>query len=279
MTTMTSVGAGEVTQVSLIRAELIKFRTLRSTWFSLVVMLVLTVGLGWLFGFARAHEFHQEMRRLAAGQETQFGLQIIPDAATISLNGIMLAQLVIGVLGVLIVSGEYASRMILATIAATPRRLPVLFAKAAVFTVVVGVVAEIAMVLAFIVGQAALHSTGQSASWSSVGAARAVFGGGLYLICIGLLGVGLAFILRNTAGAISTLMGLVLVLPLLAQALPHPWNNDVSKFLPLIAGTQIIQTPYRDPAQLSPWVGLGVAALWALAALAIGAIVLDRRDA
>ncbi len=279
MSTMTAVGEGSVTQGSLIRAELIKFRSLRSTWFSLALMVILTVGLGWLFGFARAHEYHQDMHRIASGQTIGLAFPIIPDAATISLNGIMLAQLVIGVLGVLIVSSEYASRMILTTTSSTPRRLPVLFAKVAVFTVVVGIVAEIAMVFAFIVGQGRAEEHPSVRVGSSPGAARAVFGGGLYLICIGLLGVGLAFILRNTAGAISTLMALVLVLPLLAQALPHPWNNDVSKYLPLIAGTQIITTPYRDPAQLAPWAGLGVAALWALAALVLGGIVLRRRDA
>ncbi|HEY3737365.1 MAG TPA: ABC transporter permease subunit [Jatrophihabitans sp.] len=270
MTTMTPVGTGSVTQLSILRSEWIKLRSLRSTWWSLGMMVVFTAGLGWLFGFARAHDFHKNVRN--------GGLMFIPDPATISLNGIMLAQLVVGVLGVLVVTGEYSTRQVLSTMSAVPHRLPILVGKSVMFAVVGGIVAEIATVLAFVLGQAALASTHQQAHWDSVGSTRAVFGAGLYLVLIGLLGSGLGFILRNTAAAISLLMVLVLVLPLLVQVLPSPYNQDIAKFLPLMAGTQIIATPIKNPDWLAPWVGLGVMALWSAAALVAGAVVLRRRD-
>jgi hypothetical protein len=283
MTTATPVRDGAVTQLSIIHSEGIKLRSLRSTWWSLGLTVVFMVGLGWLFCAVRAHQFHQDAKHFISGGGgpnggVQFSNLVIPDAASISLHGLMLAQLVIGVLGVLIVTGEYSSRMVLATFGAVPHRLPVLVAKGLVFAVVTGVLCEIASVAAFTLGQWALRSTHQQATWSSTGAARAVFGAGLYLVLIGLLGIGLGFMLRNTAAAISTLMGLLLVLPILVSVLPSPYNTNISKFLPLLAGTQIITTPFRDPSMLAPWAGLGVMALWSAAALALGAVVLRSRD-
>ena len=113
---------------------------------------------------------------------------------------------------------------------------------------------------------------------STPGAARAVLGAALYLTILGMLAVGLGFLLRNTAGAIATLFGLLLVLPALVAALPSNWAADVGKYLPINAGTSIMAT-LRDPSNLSPWTGLGVFALYAVAALAGGLIVLRRRDA
>jgi ABC-type transport system involved in multi-copper enzyme maturation permease subunit len=279
MTTATPVREGAVTQTSIISCEWIKLRSLRSTWWSLGLTAVCMIGLAWLVGAARSHQYHQDMRAIAEGRPPSDVTNLfIPDAVSLSLSGIILAQLVIGVLGVLVITSEYSSRMVLATFSVVPRRLPVLIGKGIVFAVVTGIVAEVASVIAFLVGQAALSSTHHGATWSSIGAPRAVFGGGLYLILVGLMGMGLGFLLRSTAGAIGTLMGLLLVLPLLVVALPSPYDDNIRKFLPMMAGTQIIQTPYRDPSMLSPWVGLGVMALWAAAALIAGAMVLNRRD-
>jgi hypothetical protein len=269
--------AGRVTLPRLLISEWIKLRTLRSTWWGLGATAVVTALIGWLVCLAQAHQFHNDEH--VRGPNGAFAIHFIPNAAQLSLTGIHLSQLIIGTLGVLVVTGEYSTRMVLATLSATPRRLPVLVAKGAVFSAIAIVVCEIANVIAFELGQAALKSTGQQATWDTVGTPRAVFGAGLYLLLIGLFGVGLGFVLRSTAAAISTLMGLVLVLPLIATALPHPYNTDIGKFLPMLAGTQIIVTPYRDPDFLTPWIGLGVLALWVAAALGAGAYVLHRRDA
>jgi ABC-2 type transport system permease protein len=260
------LGSGRVTQLGVIRSEWIKLRSLRSTWYSLLATVVIIVGLGTLFTALRAHRFAQEDRG---------GF----DPTLVSLRGVFLAQLAIGVLGVLVITGEYSTGMIRSSIAAVPRREPVLLAKALVFAVMAFVLTVLAAFAAFLLGQQALASTHLQASLSTPHAQRAIFGAALYLTIIGLLAVGLGFLIRNTAGAIATLFGIVLVLPILANALPDPYANDVSKYLPLNAGTQIMTTTHPDPSMLGPWTGLGITALYALAALIAGAVILKRRDA
>ncbi len=275
-----SLGSGKVTQLGVIRAEWIKLRSLRSTWYSLLATVVFVVGLGVLFSALRAHRFNQDSGNVQfRGPGPGGGFDRILDPTLVSLRGVFLAQLAIGVLGVLVIAGEYSTGMIRSSLAAVPRRYPVLLAKALVFGVTALVLTELAAFLAFLLGQQALKSTHLQATLSTPNAVRAIIGAGLYLTLIGLLAVGLGFVIRNTAGAIAAVFGIVLVLPLLANALPSPYSTDVSKYLPLNAGTQILMTGNYDSSQLSPWGGMGVTALYALAALAVGAVVLTRRDA
>jgi ABC-2 type transport system permease protein len=266
----TDLGSGRVTLRGVIQSEWIKLRSLRSTVFSLLAAIVIIVGLGTLFSALRAHQFTHNLGRGARF----FGF----DATQISLRGIFLAQLAIGVLGVLVITGEYGTGMIRSSMAAVPHRVPVLMAKALVFGVAAFIVSEVATFLAFVFGQQALSSTHAQASLSTPGARQAIFGAGLYLTLIGLLAVGLGFLIRNTAGAIAGLFGIVLVLPILAEALPTPYSTDISKYLPLNAGTQIIATVNPDPNQLGPWAGIGMCAIYAAVALIVGAVVLRRRD-
>jgi ABC-type transport system involved in multi-copper enzyme maturation permease subunit len=252
----------------VITSEWIKLRSLRSTLFSLLAAVVCTVGLGILVSALRANDFNQN--GFAPGPHF--------DPTLISLRGIYLAQLAIGVLGVLVITGEYSTGMIRATLSAVPRRLPVLWAKALVFGAVVFVVMGIASLLAFEGGQAMLSSANIHVGLGSPGAARAVLGGALYLSVVGLLGVGLGFLVRNTAGAIATLFGLLLVLPAVVNALPASLYNEVNKYLPMVAGTQVLTT-VRDTSLLAPWAGIGVFSLYAVAALGAGAVMLKRRDA
>ena len=258
----------QVTQWRVIVSEWIKLRTLRSTVFSLLAAVVCTIGLGILISALRANDFKHNGITPGRGF----------DPTLVSLRGIYLAQLAIGVLGVLMITGEYSTGMIRATLSAVPRRLPVLWAKALVFAVVVFVVMGIASVLAFEGGQAMLSSAGIHVGLRSPGSARAVLGGALYLTVVGLLGVGLGFLLRNTAGAIATLFGLLLVLPAIVAALPASLYNDVFRYLPMPSGTQVLTT-VPDSSLLTPWAGIGVFSLYALAALIAGAVMLKRRDA
>jgi len=271
MPTTTSIppppAPAQVTQWRVIVSEWIKVRSLRSTLFSLLAAVVCTAGLGILISALRANDFKHN--GLPGGRF---------DYTLVTLRGIYLAQLAIGVLGVLMITGEYGTGMIRATLAAVPRRLPVLWAKAAVFAVVVFVVMGIASLLAFEGGQAMLSSAGIHIGLSSPGAARAVLGGALYLTAVGLLAIGLGFLVRNTAGAIASLFGLLLVLPAVAEALPTSVYNDVFRYLPMPAGTQILTT-VQDPSLLTPWTGIGVLCLYAIAAIAAGAVMLKRRDA
>ena len=151
----------------MVLSEWIKLRSLRSTLFTLLAAVALTVGLGVLIAALRANDFNQN------------GFHPGPhfDSTLVSLRGIYLAQLPIGVLGVLMITGEYATGMIRATVAAVPKRLPVLWAKALVFTVVAFIVGGVASLVAFLGGQAMLHSAHVGVGLGSPGAARAVLGG------------------------------------------------------------------------------------------------------
>jgi hypothetical protein len=268
--TAAPVMTGRVTQWGVVRSEWIKFRSLRSSWVSLIVMVLIVDGMGTLFSALHTH-------RLESGGGP--GAQFQFDAVEVSLRGIYLAQLAIGVLGVLVITGEYGTGMIRSSLGAVPRRQPVLIAKALVFALVTFVVSLPTAVLGFELGQWAQSSTHAQADLGTPGALRAIVGGAVYLTLIGLLAVGIGFIVRNTAGAIATLFGIVLVAPLLTNALPEPYSTDVAKFLPLNIGTRVISTTEFDPNLLGPWVGIGVLTAYAVIALAIGATVLARRDA
>ena len=262
----TEVGVRRVTQARVVASEWIKFRSLRSTWITLLVSVVGVIGLGLLISYVtNAHwaQMHPEERATF-------------DPAGRSLGGVYLAQLAIGVLGVLVITGEYATGMIRATLSAVPRRLPVLWAKAGVYAAVTLVLMLISAFVAFSGGQALLgaHSTTLSAPH----VLRAVIGVALYLTVVGLLAVGLGFILRNTAGGIATLFGLLLVLPAIVHVLPSNWAANISPYLPSEAGSALF-TLNPDPGMLAPWVGFGVFCAYAAAAIGIGAVLLRRRDA
>jgi ABC-2 type transport system permease protein len=259
-----AVPAPGVTQPRVVVSEWIKLRSLRSTFWSMLAAVACVVGLGLLFSSIQAGHWD--------GHHQGF------DPTWVSLQGAFLAQLAIGVLGVMAVTGEYSTGMIRATLSAVPHRLPVLWAKLVVFAASVFVAMGIALLAAFLIGQSVLSSTHAQASLSTPGAARAVVGGALYLSLLAMLGIGLGFLIRNTAGAIATLFGLLLILPVLAAALPNPWDTDVSKYLPMQAGSQIMTT-VADPNSLAPWAGLGVFALYAVVAIGLGAVMLRRRDA
>ena len=258
-----------VTPPRVARSEWIKFRSLRSTWYSLGAALLIAIGLGALFSALRGHDLHSHgVTRATSGL----------DPVELSLRGTYLAQLAVGVLGVLFVTGEYSTGMIRASLSAVPHRGLLFTAKALVFAAATFVITTISSLCAFLAGQAALSNYGLGVSLSDPGALRAVIGGGLYLTLVGLLALGLGFAIRNTGGAITALFGLLLVLPVLAEALPSSWQTHISRYLPMPSGTAALTTGHHSDI-LSPWTGLGVFALYVIAALALGYAVLRRRDA
>jgi ABC-2 type transport system permease protein len=256
-----------VTPPRVAKAEWIKFRSLRSTWYSLGAAMIIACGLGILVAYLRGND-------LAA----HGGFSGDIDFVRLSLSGTLLAQLAVGVLGVLMITGEYSTGMIRASLAAVPHRTPVLAAKVVVLGAATFVLGTLASLIAFTGGQASLNAHHYGVSLSSPGALRAVIGGGLFLTLVGLLGLGCGFAVRSTGGALATLFGLLLVLPLLAQALPTSWQDDISKYLPLNAGTAVMSTVSHSD-ELSPWAGIGVLAAWVAVALSIGLVMLRRRDA
>ena len=249
-------------------SEWTKLRSVRSTVVSLLATIVVVVGLG----AAIAAGTMARWDRLPAAEHAGF------EPAGRSLAGLFLGQLVIGVLGVLVLSAEYSTGTIRATLSATPQRGRVLLVKTAVFAVVAFVVSLVTCIAAFLVAQSIYGSHHVQTTLGAPGVWRVVIGGALYLTVVALLGIGLAAVLRHTAGAISTLFGLLLVLPILARFLPSDWAANVNKYLPSNAGAGIWQLD-STPNSLGPWTGFALFCGYALLALVAGAAVLRSRDA
>lgn len=264
--------APRVTQARVALSEWTKLRTLRSTRYALLAGFAMTIVFAVLPALVNASRWH----RMSISEKLGF------KPLESSLIGISFAQLAIGVLGVLIVSGEYSTGMIRSTFSAVPRRLPVLWAKVGVFGVVTLVLAVPATLIAFFSAQAILagHSVNGhdiALSISDPGVARAVVGGALYLTLVGLFGLGLGAIIRNTAGGISALVGVLFVLPPLMNVLPSSWNNAISPYLPSNAG-QAIMSLTQHSGSLSPWTGLALFAGYIAATVAFAAVLLRHRD-
>ncbi|HEY1570935.1 MAG TPA: ABC transporter permease [Pseudonocardiaceae bacterium] len=258
----------KVTQWRVVRSEWLKFWSLRSSYITLAAMVLSMVAFGVLFSAVTANRWPV----LPAAARLRF------DATDTSLRGFELAQLIVGVLGVLIVTGEYSTGMIRATMSAAPTRLPVIWAKIAVFGVVTYVVGTVTAFVSFFVGQALLSSQHIQTTLSAAGVLRAVLGVGLYLTVVGLLGVALGWIIRSTAGGIATLFGLLLVLPALGEALPDSWSQHIVPYLPSDAG-QSVTTVHPDPGSLAPWTGFGWFCVYALVGFVLAVVLVRRRDA
>ncbi|MDX6565832.1 MAG: type transport system permease protein, partial [Gaiellales bacterium] len=220
-----------VTQARVALSEWTKIRTLRSTRYSLLAGVVMTIAFAVIPALVNASRW--------SGMSTSDKASFNP--LETSLIGVTIAQLAIGVLGVLVISGEYSTGMIRSTLAAVPSRLPVLWGKAAVFSVVTLLLALPSTLIAFFAAQAILrgHSFNGhdiALSFSDPGVARAVIGGALYLTLVGVFGLGLGAILRNTAAGISAFAAVFFVLPTLMNILPSSWGNAVSPYLPSDAG-------------------------------------------
>lgn len=255
-----------VTWPHVVRSEWIKLRSLRSTWFTLAGAVLAVIVIGTVVGYATNAHWS------SIGPEERARFEPI----TRSLVGVNLGQLIIGVLGVLLISGEYATGMVRATFAAVPRRLPVLTAKAVLYAVVLYPVLLAATLAAFLWGQHGLASHGTTLS--APHALRAVLGAAAYLDLVGLLALALGFIVRSTAGGIATLVGLLLVLPGIGQALPQSWRENTVPYLPSQAGGALYIPRPEDPGSLHFWAGGGVLCLWVLGALVIAGVLLKRRD-
>jgi ABC-2 type transport system permease protein len=159
---------------------------------------------------------------------------------------------------------------------AVPKRLPVLWGKAVIYGLVTIVLMTPAVVIAFFVSQAILSRRHIDIGFTAAGVPRVVIGAGLYLMVIGLFGLGLGAIVRNTAGGIATFAGLMFVLPPLMNVLPTSWNAAASPYVPLQAGEALMRLHRGD--QLAPWTGFAVLCAYAAAAIVLAAVLLRRRD-
>ncbi len=256
----------------LLLAEWTKIRSVRSTRYTLVLFVVLTVGL--TAGLTALIVGNWGGPRSADGDA-----RIVADPVGFILGaGIGLGQLTICVLGVLLITTEYSTGVIRASLLAVPKRLPMLFAKITVFAVLLLVLAELVAFGSFFVGSVLLHSK-VHVSLGDPNVLRSIVGAGLYLTVLGLFALGIGALIRHSAGAIATVIGAVLVLPILTSLLPGDWGAHVNAYMPEQAG-MVVFVAHSPPDQLlSAWQGFGVFCLWTLVLLGAGAWLLRRRDA
>jgi ABC-type transport system involved in multi-copper enzyme maturation permease subunit len=262
------IGDLRVTQSKVLRSEWLKMRTLRSSWLTFALALVSVPGIGIAIAWSTANDW----TRMRPRERAHFNPLGDP------LSGFNLAQLAVGVLGVLLIAGEYPAGMIRATLGAVPKRLPVLWAKLAVFTTITVVSMVPISIFTFFVSQRLLSAQHIQTTWSTPTVARSVIGVGLYLTVVAALAIGLGAIIRNVAGAIGAFVGVILVLPVVASALPQTWGDRINKWLPSNAG-QALMSVTSDNTTLSPWRGFAVFCGYAIAAVVAAAILLKKRDA
>ncbi|GEJ98541.1 ABC transporter permease [Streptomyces sp. 1-11] len=258
-----------VTGRRVLSAEWAKLWSLRSTW--------ITLGLGLLFlvAFGVIAANHYKAGPGSGGpSDRDFATAT---ALSLSLFGTNFAQLALGVLGVLVTAGEWSTGTIRSTLAAVPRRLPVLWSKAAVFGLVALVVATVGAFTAFLVGSRIVSGTPAALTLGHAGVVRGLLGAGLYLGLVGVIGVALGALLRSVAGGISVLVAGLLLVPGLITLLPSSWQGHINPYLPSRAGESLFALTHGS-ATLSPGAGLAVLLGWTALVLAGAACRLLRGD-
>src|ERR1022692_249908 len=254
-TTSSRVPLGRYRFSQVARMEWAKVRTLRSTAWILLILAAGMIGLAILV----LSQYPSDWAHMSAAQRASF------DPTEEGFAGVALGQLTMGVLGVLVITSEYSSGMIRATLSAVPRRGMLLTAKAAVLGALVLPAAEILAFAAFLAGQAVLTAPAPHASLGQPGVLRAVLMSGA--------------IVRHTAGAIGAIAGVVFALPLVILALPDSVRHGVMKFLPEVIAENSLAAVKPVAYSLAPWAGLGMLCLYAVVALGVGGWLMVRRDA
>ncbi|QDB78334.1 ABC transporter permease [Georgenia sp. 311] len=279
MTTQTApraVAVKPVTFPRVLTSEWLKFWSLRSTYWTLGATLVSMVLICLLLAFG-------------ASQSADAGFDTGLDGQTVIATSYIMAQLVVAVLGVLMITGEYSTGMIRSTFAAVPSRVPALVAKAIVIAVVAFVVGVLGVILSYVLTMPLLGDVGGAADLGDPVTLRIFWGTGLYLAAVGLFGLALGALLRHSAGALAAVLGILLLLPVIVQLAMSPleWLRDAYPYLPTTAGERIVavDSPGMEmqtaglPPLLEPWAGLGVFAIYIAVALLAAAVLMRRRDA
>lgn len=250
---------------STLRAEWIKFWTVRSTLWSVVLLFVLGAGMTALICATNAEW-------LASSEADE-------DPGSFLTFGMTFAQITAIVLGTLAVTSEYGTGMIRATLAATPRRGPVLAAKAVVLAGTLFVVGTVTAFAGYFAGNWFLDREGVGLALGEEGVLRAMFGSGLYMAVLGLFAAAVGLLVRHTAAALSVVLALVFVLGNMAFLLPGQWGEWVAKLMPGNAGSAVAMPVNFNPEALAPWTGFAAFAAEALVLLVVGWMTFQRRDA
>jgi ABC-2 type transport system permease protein len=274
-TALRSEGVGRSgTFLRVTAAEWIKFRTVRSTVWTLVAMVVLMVGISVLAAWGTINE------AVDAGAGPMNAAQLLG-------AGYQMAQLTVAVLAVLTITGEYSTGMIRSTLTAVPRRVPVLGAKALVLSAVVFVATVVSMALSYVATVPFHDQLDVRFDLTDGETLRMAFGLPLYLTAIALLAFAIGALLRHSAGALTAVIALLLVVENVLFLIPMRAIEVISPFLPSTAGRRILfdeemvatVNAASSGAPLTPWQGYGVLVGWVVALLALAVVLLRRRDA
>lgn len=252
----------------LTAAEWTKLRSLRSTRWTLLALIVTSIALAALDCALNAHDW----ATFSAADRATW------DPTNASLSGTILGQLAIGVFGVLAVTAEYSSGTIRASLTAVPQRTRWLVAKAGVYGLVALVVGEAVSFASFLIGQAIFSGQAPTATLAHIQVVRAVSLAGVYLSLIALLALALGILLRHTAAAITILVALLLVIPGVISALPHGIRDSVGRYLPEQLAGSSMAAVVPEPHAFGPWAATGLLCAYVLLTLIAAAAVLRRRD-
>jgi ABC-type transport system involved in multi-copper enzyme maturation permease subunit len=252
----------------VVASEWTKLRTVRSTYWSLLIAVLLGIGLSAAIAAANEHAYP----KMTAHDRLTF------DPTSLSTAGLFFSQLALGVLAIMAVSSEYSTGTIRTTLSAVPQRGYVLAAKGLLLALTSLIVATATAFGAFFIGQAIFSGRHLNVTLSDPGVLRAVIGAGLYMGGLALFAMGIAAVIRHTAGAITTLVALVFVLPAVSNALPDNWQHDLSRYFPANAGGAITSVIHDPTNSLGPWTGFGVYLIWVAIAAGAGWYLLRARD-
>jgi ABC-2 type transport system permease protein len=284
----------------VIASEFTKLRSVRSTYWTIGALIIVSVGIAAIVGFGIAASIHSQPWNKAGTDATQASLGAFFE----------LGQLIIAVIGAMIITSEYSTGMIRTSLTAMPRRGTVYLGKLIVLTAVTLVISLVTSFIAFFVGQAAMSGSGVSASLfhsitipdsaqvsqtgngptsyvfqgtdliSAGTVLTAVVGTALFVTVVALIAFGLGAIIRHTAGAITSTIGLMFVLSIVIQLLPNSWRWDTMRFFPDAAGRVIsVTVGAGDPHLWSAWPQFLVTVIWAAVLVAIGGYLFRKRDA
>lgn len=260
----------------VLRSEWIKLRSLRSTTWSYLIVIAISLGMAFIMSLSMVGGMggSGDLGSAPADQQAQFVLQA-------SVFGVYFGQLVAGVLGVLVISGEYTTGMIRSTLTAVPRRLPALAAKAVVLFAATYVVGLVANLLAFVVSSVVFAGADVSASLTDPAVFLPLLGGALYLALVSVFALGVGTMLRSSAGGIAAVLGIILLLPTVLAMIPADWAQDLGPYLLSNAGMSMFTSTTAGPSgdALGVWLNLLIVLGWVAASAVGAATLLKRRDA
>jgi ABC-2 type transport system permease protein len=288
---------GRAGMIGALRSEFTKLRSVRSTYWTIAALFIVSVGIAAIAGFAIKSN-------LQTNPVNKAGM----DATQASLGGFFeLGQLIIAVLGAMAITSEYSTGMIRTSLTAMPRRGTVFAAKLIVFTTVTLIISLITSFVAFFVGQATMSGSGVAASLfhsvtipanaiqngpqsavtfsgsivvSPGDVLTAIIGTALFVTVVALIAFALGAIIRHTAGAITSAIGLMFVVPIIIALLPNTWRWDIVRFFPDSAGRVLsVAIGQNNPHLWSAWPQFGVTLIWAAVLMVAGAYLFRKRDA